>query len=183
MFDAGPSSVAGTLCSAFALPKLPLTIALGGGDLVRDRGQSCGLQVALAWEAQGRLEPDLEVLVSVVLPLLDSSSRSPASRSPMRSGARVGCGELADEVEVGIPPGRNSPLTWDGFFSEFESPSHSRAFAVDFVDPGEVKVLQQGLSSGENGLLWKAQDERGEDQAYQGERMDLAGRLMGRNRS
>ena len=33
-----------------------------------------------------------------------------------------------------IPPGRNSPLTWDGFFSEFESPSHSRAFAVDFVD-------------------------------------------------
>ena len=32
-----------------------------------------------------------------------------------------------------IPPGRNSPLTWDGFFSEFESPSHSRAFAVDFV--------------------------------------------------
>ena len=51
-------------------------------NLVRDRGQSCGLQVALAWEAQGRLEPDSEVLVSVVLPLLDSSSRSPASRSP-----------------------------------------------------------------------------------------------------
>ena len=32
--------------------------------------------------------------------------------------------------------------------------------------PGEVKVLQQGLSSGGNGLLWKAQDERGEDPAW-----------------
>ena len=51
-------------------------------NLARDQGQSCGLRVALAWEAQGRLEPDSEVLVSVVLPLLDSSSRSPASRSP-----------------------------------------------------------------------------------------------------
>ena len=128
-------------------------------------------------------------------------------------------------------------------------PFSKMRFAIIRTYPGEVKVLQQGLSSGGNGLLWKAQDERGEDpawnvwnksdvekwkwktqeiledgrawkmsqtlkvnvrkwkpikrnkredgklskltwenflfriQTYQGERMDLAGRLMGRNRS
>ena len=66
----------------FLVVNIAFIIRASEENLARDLGQSCGLQVALAWEAQGRLEPDLEVLVSVVLPLLDSSSRSPASRSP-----------------------------------------------------------------------------------------------------
>ena len=45
-------------------------------------------------------------------------------------------------------------------------PFSKMRFAIIRTYPGEVKVLQQGLSSGENGLLWKAQDERGEDPAW-----------------
>lgn len=74
------------------------------------------------------------------VPSLDSSSHSPAGRSPKQSGAREGCGEPEAEEEVELPLGQSSPLTLAAFFSEFESPLRLKAFAVDFVDLGGEKV-------------------------------------------
>ena len=142
--------MAGTLCSAFALPKLPLTIALDGGDLQiniylvvniafivmasefeeKKPGERSGAEL---WPSSGlgmggpgapgarlggaglsgaavvglklTLSSKSVTLMRLMSPTVREGINSLRAKiSPMRSGARVGCGEqLADEVEVGIP--------------------------------------------------------------------------------
>jgi len=132
------------LCSASASPTLPLTIDLGVVDLATDQGQSCGPQVALASELEELFHQE-PVLVSVSVPSSGSSSHSPAGRSPKPNEVRQGSGEPADEEEAELPLGQSSLLTLAAFFSEFESPSRLKAFAVDFVDLGGEKVWKQVL--------------------------------------
>jgi len=94
----------------------------------------------------------------------------------MLSEGREVYDEPAAEGEVELPLGQSSPLTLAAFFSESENPLRLKAFAVDFVDLGEEKVLRQVLSSEGSGLLWQAQGGQGGDQVYQGERRGLVGR-------
>jgi len=179
---------------------LLLTIDLGGVDLARDQGQNYGLQAALALELEELLihqeVPAVAVMLMpmpvavVVMPMpmpavqsLDSSSHSPAGRSPRLSGGREGCDEPVAEGEVGIPLGQSSPLTLAAFFSESENPSRLKAFAVDFGDLGEEKVLKQVLESEGSGLLRQTQGGQEGDQAYQGGRMGRADRWTGLSRS
>ena len=89
-------------------------------NLVTDQGQSCGPQVALASELEELFHQE-PVLVSVSVPSLDSSSHSPAGRSPggrcqspsnrwrasklspKQNEVREGSGEPADEEEAELP--------------------------------------------------------------------------------
>jgi len=167
------------------LPSLLQTIDFDAADLVKDQEQSYGLQAALALEPVELFHQEVpvgEVMVPMpAVPSLDSSSHSPAGRSPRLSEGREGCDELVAEGEVWLPLGQSSLPTLAAFFSEYESPSHLKAFAVDFVDPDGEKVLKRVLSSEGNDLLRQVQGGQGEDRVYQGGRMGLADRWTGPN--
>ena len=82
-------------------------LGMGGPGAPGARLGGAGLSGAAVVGLKLTLSSKSVTLMRLMSPTVGGGNSFRAKISPMRSGARVGCGELADEVEVGIPEDGN----------------------------------------------------------------------------